>query len=470
MTKPRKSKPPLNPPDEAETPAPSSMGPPPVPSGPQLRRSTRVPSRPANQSSDGNEAVASSRPPTSRRRNAIHKRNRSEMIEYSDEPSTSSKATGFSASTKFQIEEEQAALECWHCGSRTSLEIAHVIAGRERELFDDLKHKNRLNLEHIHHKDNGVQLCVACHRSYDNPYPAWVFIPTNLEYFITYENNDFARRTRSARTIAFVPQQFPPRQCPSVQQYLQRGGLYRAYLQRNYFFRNVSHAHLLQPGPSPVQQGPARWHGDPMAALNRGFKMVGVAPEIFPDEISNSLMSLNRLYGTHDRPPSAATAAPPSSRPGPGSDGPGDHDHDHDGSSKKPKTQKTSVTPVAKDNAKKGQAVPQKPSDTGGCKQHQNPADLSGPRRSSRIQGQLQRQAAQRRRKEQERVRRMLEDPPDKHLRREITEGIWKWGPLSSSHDAMKARMQTGEQKSPTNIYQYRRSLGLLTPNTAGCT
>ncbi|KAI4180889.1 MAG: hypothetical protein L6R41_006960 [Letrouitia leprolyta] len=335
------------------------------------------------------------------------------------------------------------------------------------QLFNDLQDKNRLNLEHIHHKDNGIQLCVACHRSYDNSYPAWVFIPVDIDYFIGFQNGDYLRRTRSARP----GQSFPARQVPSVQQYLQRGGLYRAYLQRNYFFRHTGLAHVLQPGPSPLQQGPMRWHGDPLAALSRGIKMMGVAPSIFSTDVRSSLLNLSVLYDTHDGPPSAAPAKSASSRPGPASDDPSDRDGE--GKTKKPKTPQPSHPPAATGNGKEGKAVGPKASDKGGCTQHQVRADstqaqMSAPRRSGRIEKQRQYQATLTRRKEQARIRRMLEDPPDKQLRREIAEGVWKWGPLSSSHEAMTvAKTQQGEHKSPLSTRQYQRFYGLLSPNTS---
>lgn len=388
-------------------------------------------------------------------------------MEDSDGPSSSSRATGFSDSTKFQVEQAQGALECWHCGSKSSLEIAHIIPGREREFYNDLQDKNRLNLEDIHHKDNAIQLCVACHRNYDNSYPAWVFIPVDIEYFIRFENDDYLRRTRIARP----GQSFPARQVPSVQQYLQRGGLYRAYLQRNYFFRHPGLAHVLKPGPSPVQQGPMRWHGDPLAALSRGIKMMGVAPSIFSTDVRNSLLNLSVLYDTHDGPPSAAPAESASFRPGPAS---GDSsDGDREGTTKKPKTPQPDLSPTATGNGKEGKADGPKASDKSGCTQHQIQADstqaqMSALRRSSRIENQRQHRATLTRRNEQARIRRLLEDPPDKQLRRQITEGIWKWGPLSSSHEAMMmAKKRKGKRKSPLSTKQYQRLYGLLSPNTS---
>lgn len=331
------------------------------------------------------------------------------------------------------------------------------------KLFFQLKAVNRLSIEHIHHKDNGIQLCVACHRNFDNSYPAWVFIPTDIQFFINFETSDWTRRSNSARPG--LP--FPPRLCPSVAQYSQRGGLYDSYIERNYFFRNVVTEHLLMPGRSGLQPASTRWHGDPMAALNRGFKMVGIAPDIFPDAVRNALTSLNLLYRTHDNSQPLTAASSIFRRPGPGAYGPGDSNDDGGNVGNLRAPPPPHPTPKGRQAAKPGQAGSSRPSHKG----KKRPVDqYADRRRSARIQDRFFRKHFGRSKEEQDRARRLLEDPPAEELilRREITDGIWKWGPMSSSNEAMMAPKKTSEQKTHIGTKKARLSQGLLSPSTGG--
>ncbi|KAI4156787.1 MAG: hypothetical protein L6R39_001043 [Caloplaca ligustica] len=149
--------------------------------------------------------------------------------------------------------------------------------------------------------------------------------------------------------------------------------------------------------------------------------MVGVAPLIFPDAVRNALMSLNVLYG----------------------------DSDHDGNFGSSRALQPKATPKGKDTASRGQAEPSNPSRKGKGETFNNYAER---RRSSRIQDRFFRKHFGRSRKEQDRVRHMLEHPPPEQLilRREITDGTWKWGPLSSSNDAMLALKQASEPGTRT--------------------
>ncbi|KAL8747613.1 MAG: hypothetical protein Q9190_000548 [Brigantiaea leucoxantha] len=122
--------------------------------------------------------------------------------------------------------------------------------------------------------------------------------------------------------------------------------------------------------------------------------MNGCSPFIFPDKVHDALRTLAYLYNANDQ-------APP--------------------------------TPLAVDRTNRRSRRP-----TDG-KKSQGTSGQSKLRQSERIQDQRGRQAAQRKSE----IRRMLEDPPEKQLWREIVDGIWKWGPMSSSEAAAKSYIQS---------------------------
>ena len=49
------------------------------------------------------------------------------------------------------------------------------------------------------HVDNLILLCKNCHSAYDCNYPAWIVLPQSLDYFINFENNDYAARIAAAK-------------------------------------------------------------------------------------------------------------------------------------------------------------------------------------------------------------------------------------------------------------------------------
>jgi len=284
-----------------------------------------------------------------------------------------------------------------------------------------------LNIERLGHEDNGIRLCVLCHRNLDLPEPAWTFIPEDLEYFIQFEKQDHIRRIQEFRSTHSLPK----RQCPSTSQYRDRGGLYRSYMQRNFLLQSSALDVEFGGGPSSVQPDATQWHGDPMVTLQRAFPMVGFLPQVFPDDVNDALLALNALYKSNDKVPSlqrnmqTSTSDDRSQTSG----GPNNF-NDHRGKK------------LDKGPSSNSQRSPQsnlqrqtEKSSTGKAP----PDSSSHRRRSSRIQDQVNLQANLKRRRKQDEARRLLEDPPNKKLRREILDGTWKWGPLSSSHVAALA-------------------------------
>ena len=74
---------------------------------------------------------------------------------------------------------------------------------------------------HPAHPDNHIILCANCHSSFDCIMPTIVILPTNIEFFINYEERDYELRTEGEE-----PQ---PRSFPTAKQYKDAGGMYRAY-------------------------------------------------------------------------------------------------------------------------------------------------------------------------------------------------------------------------------------------------
>jgi len=60
-----------------------------------------------------------------------------------------------------------------------------------------------------------MALCPLCHRNFDQAYdPDFVFVPTDLAYFIDFENEDYEKRSRLAREGIAMK-----RTCPTSEMY-----------------------------------------------------------------------------------------------------------------------------------------------------------------------------------------------------------------------------------------------------------
>ena len=230
---------------------------------------------------------------------------------------------GFAPSVKEKVERLNGGFQCWHCSAPKS-QICHVIGRRERvvrgntkvvgysaiadrtQLFQELQSQGRLSIQHLDQAENAIPLCALCHDALDEiSSPGWVFIPTGIQYFLDFERRDYKRR----RGIHELSGAYAVRVSPSPGQYLQhqrqdveedsQGGLYACYVLRHYMGRIPGIAEL-QPGLSPYTK-PKPWHGDPMAALSKAFKALGIKPLAFPAALRDKLMELLLLYDTNDQ-------------------------------------------------------------------------------------------------------------------------------------------------------------------------
>ncbi|KAI4087463.1 MAG: hypothetical protein LQ344_006751 [Seirophora lacunosa] len=140
---------------------------------------------------------------------------------------------------------------------------------------------------------NGMRLCVTCHHAFDSSeYPAWVFIPSDLDFFITHERADLTRREHEYETTGV----WPVRECPPIEEYVEEaGGLYDVYMLRDYGHKKSG----WRPGRSTLLPHSKQWHGDAMSTLFKGFNASGRHSLFLPSK----LRILNEMYQRNDLGP-----------------------------------------------------------------------------------------------------------------------------------------------------------------------
>ncbi|TKA73643.1 hypothetical protein B0A49_09877 [Cryomyces minteri] len=215
--------------------------------------------------------------------------------------SSASSASEFSQATKKKVARIDDGDTCWHCGARPT-DICHVLGKKDRS-FSQLVQRGLITFDHLGHVDNAIPLCPTCHRNFDDiNHPGLVFLPSDLQYFIDFENENFRSRQTLARNTGSVP----PRTCPTPQMYLEHqvrtdavsedasGGLYLRYTLYDYF-HTFGPKNTWIPGLGPFQE-PEQWHGAPMAALWRAFLILGNPFSGIPDKEKRLLRELQDLY------------------------------------------------------------------------------------------------------------------------------------------------------------------------------
>ena len=157
-------------------------------------------------------------------------------------------------------------------------------------------------MEHLQQKENGMYLCVTCHKGLDDHEDmAWVFFPSNIDFFIEAEETDYKSRTAIFNTTGIFPVRTPPSPGTYIQDY---GGLYDVYMLRPYGAQSGPARGIWRRGSSTYQPLPKVWHGDPMLALYKGFQVIAGNRYLLPP----ALRELDSLYELHDMgPPSATT-------------------------------------------------------------------------------------------------------------------------------------------------------------------
>ncbi len=146
-----------------------------------------------------------------------------------------------------------------------------------------------------------MYLCVICHKGLeDHDDLAWVFIPSNINFFIEAEKTDYKSRTAIFNSTGV----FPTRTPPLPETYIQDcGGLYDIYMLRLFGAQSGPPRTIWQRGRSTYQPLPKVWHGDPMLALYNGFRAIAGNRLLLPP----GLRELDSLYELHDMGPPGAT-------------------------------------------------------------------------------------------------------------------------------------------------------------------
>ncbi|KAI9771526.1 MAG: hypothetical protein M1840_002146 [Geoglossum simile] len=240
-------------------------------------------------------------PATPKRRQSAQSSPRKRDLIYLRHTSLRGSASTFSQTTKNKIAYLDDAECCWHCGAKPT-DICHVISQKDKA-FKELVVQGLLPFSTLSHIDNGIPLCPLCYRNFDDIlFPGFVFIPTDLAFFIKFEQDDYKRRTQIAQATG----QVSGRTCPTAEDYFAHqlnagvipedtyNGLYTRYTLHDYFPKLGQPP--FEPGPGPFAM-PKPWHGAPTAALLRAFQVCSnPLPQGIPTGVLTDLNTLIQLY------------------------------------------------------------------------------------------------------------------------------------------------------------------------------
>ncbi|KAL8762711.1 MAG: hypothetical protein Q9184_001335 [Pyrenodesmia sp. 2 TL-2023] len=180
-------------------------------------------------------------------------------------------------------------------GSAATQSSANTKHATIRLYGDEYWHCGKTNLRSANDQKNGIRLFVLCHQTLDKiELAAWVFIPSDLEFFIAAEKSDYERRI-NVYNISGI---FPVR--PGTEEHIDScGGMYDAYMLRHYMGLGN-----WQPGRSTFLPNTKHWHGDPMITLQKGFLALGLCSLLLPKELEvlSELYQLNDTGPPQDRP------------------------------------------------------------------------------------------------------------------------------------------------------------------------
>lgn len=145
-----------------------------------------------------------------------------------------------------------------------------------------------LKMDNIHSPSNLIFLCGSCHTAYDEPVPAWIFLPVHLDGFVKTEEK-FQKSRRDAAGRGEKLTRKPPTEGP-----------WRRYERYQILEQFVN--------PKSFKKGPIRWAGSPIAAIAHSASVIGrhvrLPPEKYgiPDYVAKKLGHLLFLYGKPEPP------------------------------------------------------------------------------------------------------------------------------------------------------------------------
>ncbi|KAI4161391.1 MAG: hypothetical protein LQ342_004943 [Letrouitia transgressa] len=170
-----------------------------------------------------------------------------------------------------------------------------------------LKSQGLLSIDHLGSFENAVALCGTCRDNFINLYePAFIFLPSDLQFFLRWEKEDFRFRINDYRNFGTCRARRPPTaadynkwlsqklQHDSETELSQNGGLYSLYTLHEYLPR-MPGISATRVGLSPFHKS-KRWHGDPMASLRRAFLSLGSRAHVYPRLVRRQLQRLQDMY------------------------------------------------------------------------------------------------------------------------------------------------------------------------------
>ncbi|KAL9612350.1 MAG: hypothetical protein Q9167_003037 [Letrouitia subvulpina] len=170
-----------------------------------------------------------------------------------------------------------------------------------------LKSQGLLSIDHLGSFENAVALCGTCRDNFINLYePAFIFLPSDLQFFLQWEKEDFRRRINDYRNYGTCRARRPPtaadyntwvsqkQQHDSKTEPSHSGGLYSLYTLHEYLPR-MPGISATRVGLSPFRES-KRWHGDPMASLRRAFLSLGSRAHVYPRPVRRQLQRLQDMY------------------------------------------------------------------------------------------------------------------------------------------------------------------------------
>ena len=144
---------------------------------------------------------------------------------------------------------------------------------------------------------NCIPLCPQCHRAFDRSEdPCYVFLPSDLQFFIKWETNDQQRRSQgispSHRIVPGVEEYHNHQLSQNLISNDANGGLYCGYFLKDYLYNGCLPTDFIR-----TLAGPKPWHGHPLATIRRGIAILGSARcYVLGESTVNQLTTLRHLY------------------------------------------------------------------------------------------------------------------------------------------------------------------------------
>ncbi|KAI9035265.1 uncharacterized protein KD926_004234 [Aspergillus affinis] len=212
------------------------------------------------------------------------------------------KSDAFSEAVKLEIK-RLADNQCWACLAPMT-QVCHVFGKLDPQL--GLWYSQNLIDFCLSSKDNGIALCPLCHNYFDQSTdPGFVFLPTDLQYFIEFELNDHDQRKLGDGRCRKVPsaEDYRMHQLKKDEINVESvGGLYRPIFLQNYLVGGQ-----LSPEQLESLSTPKPWHGAPIGTLRRGILVLGGGRvRSLDDQTRLQLESLRDLYFLDSEPSPSA--------------------------------------------------------------------------------------------------------------------------------------------------------------------